>query len=41
LLLAKQGDFTGAAEHLRKAAAGADAAVAKQATLALQTIGSR
>jgi tetratricopeptide (TPR) repeat protein len=41
LLLAKQGDLTGAAEHLRQAVAGGDAAVASQATLALQTIESR
>jgi tetratricopeptide (TPR) repeat protein len=41
LLLARQGDLTGAAEHLRKAADGGDAAVARQATLALQTIESR
>uniref|UniRef100_Q02CI9 Tetratricopeptide TPR_2 repeat protein n=1 Tax=Solibacter usitatus (strain Ellin6076) TaxID=234267 RepID=Q02CI9_SOLUE len=38
-VLAAQGDITGAAEHLREAAGGKDAAVARQATQALREIG--
>jgi tetratricopeptide (TPR) repeat protein len=38
-VLAAQGDLAGASEHLRKAAAGADAAIAQQARQALQQIG--
>jgi predicted CXXCH cytochrome family protein len=40
-VLAAQGDIAGAAEHLRQAASGSDAAIARQATLALRQIGVR
>jgi tetratricopeptide (TPR) repeat protein len=39
LLLFSQGDRTGAIEHLRKAAAGADPGIASQASQALQRLG--
>ena len=39
-VLATQGDVAGATEHLRKAAAGNDRAVAQQATQALRRIGA-
>jgi hypothetical protein len=38
LALAAEGDLTGAADHLRKAAAAPDPAIAQRATLALQRI---
>jgi predicted CXXCH cytochrome family protein len=40
-VLAAQGDISGAAEHLREAARGADAAIAQQATQALRELGAR